>query len=200
MPLIPDWNTLLEGCHRDDPVAREHLFAGLRVRLLTIAQYRLRGISVGTLEDLVQGTLEVVVERIGTIESNPHLYALQILRNKIGDHLRTRSRRHEQTLNPTDWEDSDQPGTTEGLTLADPDAAGFETRVEKQEIVDRIRHAIGKLSPICKALFLALLEGRAINEVWELAAAADTRLTRSTFDKRLFDCRKRLRALVGDVI
>ena len=86
------------------------------------------------------------------------------------------------------------------MSLADPDAGSFETKIETSELVQRIRQAIHKLSPICQALFLAMLEGRNINEVWELAVATDSRLTRSTFDKRLFDCRKRLRAIVGENI
>lgn len=195
--MAQDWDELLDACRRDDRNAREELFSALRVRLLTVAQYRLRGTSSELLEDLVHGTLTLVVERIATIESNPHLYALQILRNKIGDHLRTSGRRLEQSLNPTDWDDAEESGNTASVTLADPDATSFEKRVETSEIVEKIRRAIHKLSPICQALFVALLEGRTINEVWELAESTNSRLSRSTFDKRLFDCRKRLRALVG---
>lgn len=195
--MAQDWNALLDACRRDDRHAREELFSLLRVRLLTVAQYRLRGTSSELLEDLVHGTLTLIVERIATIESNPHLYALQILRNKIGDHLRASGRRLEQSLSPTDWDDAEESGNTSSVTLADPDATSFEHRVETSEIVERIRRAIHKLSPICQALFVALLEGRTINEVWELAESTNSRLSRSTFDKRLFDCRKRLRALVG---
>jgi DNA-directed RNA polymerase specialized sigma24 family protein len=147
----------------------------------------------------VHGTLALVVERIATIESNPHLYALQILRNKIGDHLRTRSRRLEQTLNVTDSDEFEKAGTAGEAILADPEATSFQTRIETLEIVERIRQAIHKLSPICQALFLALLEGRTINEVWELTESTEPKLSRSTFDKRLFDCRKRLRTLVGEI-
>jgi len=193
-----DWNALLNACRHGDNDSREQLFSALRVRLLTIAQYRLRGTSTEQLEDLVHGALAVVVERVATIESNPHLYALQILRNKIGDHLRAKGRRLEQPLNVTGSDDSDEAGVPAGMTLADPEATEFQTRIETTEVVERIRQAIHKLSPICQALFLALLEERTINEVWELTESTEPKLSRGTFDKRLFDCRKRLRALVGE--
>jgi RNA polymerase sigma factor (sigma-70 family) len=194
---VEDWNALLIACHHDDPAARERLFTALRVRLLTIAQYRLRGTTAEILEDLVHGSLTLVIERIAAIESNPHLYALQILRNKIGDYLRTRSRRLEQPLNPTDWEGDEESGRTTEVMVADPEAEDLEIKIESSEAVETIRRAIKRLTPICQALFLGLLEGRSINEVWELAQSENPRLSRSTFDKRLFDCRKRLRALVG---
>ena len=193
-----DWNALLDASRGGATVARDQLFSALRVRLLTIAQYRLRGTSKEVLEDLVHGALTVVIERIATIESNPHRYALQILRNKIGDHLRTKGRRLELPLNVTDSDDSEEAGIADRVTLADPEATSFQTKIETSEVVERIRRAIHKLSPICQALFLALLEGRTINEVWELAESTVPNFSRSTFDKRLFDCRKRLRALVGE--
>ena len=195
-----DWNALLKACRHDDTVAREQLFSALRVRLLMIAQYRLRGVSTEVIEDLVHITLSVVIERIATIESNPHLYALQILRNKIGDYLRGRARKSEQTLSATGAEDGDGSGDIQNAVLADPGATSFVTRVENIDIVQIIRRAIRQLTPICQALFLALLEERSVNEVWELAQTSEPKLARSTFDKRLFDCRKRLRVLVGNAV
>ena len=195
-----DWNALLNGCQRGDILSRERLFLELRVRLLTVTQYRLRGVPKEVTEDLVQNTLILVTERLSSIESNPQLYALQILRNKIGDYLRSRTRRTEQTLSATGFEENDDGGEHQDVTLADPDAEAFQTRIEGAEIVQKIRRAVGKLTPICQALFAALLEERSVSEVWELAQTLEPKLMRSTFDKRLFDCRKRLRVLVGNAV
>jgi RNA polymerase sigma factor (sigma-70 family) len=195
-----DWNGLLDACRLNDAFAREQLFKALRVRLVTITQYRLRGVSKEVIEDLVQNTLTLVIERITAIDSNPQLYALQILRNKIGDHLRGRARRTDQSLSPTGYDAGDEPGEIQDTTLADPESVAFETHVESAEIVQTIRRAIRKLTPICQALFAALLEQRSINEVWELAQETEPGLNRSAFDKRLFDCRKRLRVLIGNAL
>ena len=166
--MNPDWDTLLDDCRHGDARAREQLFSFLRVRLLSIAQYRLRGVSTEVIEDLVQNTLTLVVERIAAIESNPHLYALQTLRNKIGDFLRSRARRVEQSINVTGG-DGDESADLQDVSLADPDSVSFETGVENAEIVAVIRRAVHRLTPICLALFAALLEDRSVSEFWDLA-------------------------------
>jgi hypothetical protein len=66
----------------------------------------------------------------------------------------------------------------------------------RQEVQDVIR-AIDKLNPFCRAVFKGIIEGLPISEIWGSIRQIDPKLSRSAFDKRIFDCRRKLRLLMA---
>jgi DNA-directed RNA polymerase specialized sigma24 family protein len=196
MGLQPDYNLLLQQIRHGDSDARERLFAQLEVRLRTILKYRLQGWPEEELDDVLQDTLLVVSEKLEQVESNPDHYALNVLRNKIGNRIVRRRRREYLSLDPTGSpERGDEDGGNTTMVLADPES-DFSAAPD-HDTANRIRRAVGRLSPLCQALFTALLENLSVAETWEFFGRAETGLQRSTFDKRLFDCRRKLRQLVA---
>ncbi len=195
-----DYNDSLRKCKSGNVGAREDLFRHLRVRLLSILKYRLRGWPTEEIEDILQDTMTVLAEKLDQVESNPDLFALDILRNKIGNRVNRRRRRIEVSLHPTDSSDDREKGrdfdSATSLIASDTDLAGMES----EDIAEAIRHAIWKLSPLCQALFAALLDNRSVADTWELMQHTEQGLPRSTFDKRLFDCRKKLRKLLAHTL
>ncbi len=190
-----DYNTLLEDCRKGDSSARERLFGGLRVRLGLILKYRLRGWPAEDLDDILQETLMVVAEKLEHIESTPDLFALDVLRKKIGNRLASRQRKSVVSLAPSDGETESEAEVA--YRHANQTSDEEFALVESADIAEMIRRAIRRLSPLCQMLFAALLENLSVARTWELMHAAQGSLHRSTFDKRLFDCRKRLRQLLA---
>ena len=82
--LADQMNLLLEKARGGDARARERLFTLLRPGLLLMARARLRGGLAGWIEDAVQETLLVVARKLNTIRDQPHVYAAEVLRNKVG--------------------------------------------------------------------------------------------------------------------
>ena len=80
-----DWNGLLAKAKSGDQGSVDQLYKELNVRLQSVIQYRLWGWSKEDLDDIVQNTLMVFCEKLNQIESNPHYFALNIMRNKVGD-------------------------------------------------------------------------------------------------------------------
>lgn len=192
----PDYTTLLHQANQGDPAARERLFTLLEVRLRTILKYRLQGWPPEELEDVLQDTLLVVSEKLPQLESNPDYFALNVLHHKIGSRIIRRRRRTFLSLNPTGTpEPAGAEGESGSLVLADPES-DF-TIAQDSDAALTIRRAIGRLSPLCQALFTALLENLSVAETWEYFSRSEAMLQRSTFDKRLFDCRRKLRQLVA---
>src|ERR1051326_9495097 len=70
---------------------REHLFAGVRPRLLRLA--RLRGVAPDALEDVVQETLLVAWKKFDTLDSPEHaqFWLDEICRNICSRYLRASS-------------------------------------------------------------------------------------------------------------
>jgi RNA polymerase sigma factor (sigma-70 family) len=195
MDNTTDYNSLLLLSRAGDTRAREQLFSALQVRLRTILKYRLRGWSEEELDDVLQDTLLVVVEKLDQVESNPDYFALNVLRNKIGNRI-IRHRRHLQvSLDPTGSNDEREEEGSVIDALASPD--DNVAVLESDATAEVIRCAIGRLSPLCQALFTALLENLSVAETWDLFHATQQNLQRSAFDKRLFDCRRKLRRLTA---
>lgn len=187
-----DWNELLQRSKDGDHTLRERLFSELWVRLRAVAQYRLRGWDAADLDDVVQNALLVVHEKLQDIAENPHHFALNVLRNKIGDALRARAGGRTVTIREERGDDED----FSSLQLAAPDP-DLDAAIDRHQLMRRIVEVLPKLSKFCQAFFLASLEGQSVGEVWDLALAGEPTLKRSAFDKRLFDCRMRLRQLLG---
>jgi DNA-directed RNA polymerase specialized sigma24 family protein len=194
--MTPDVNSLLINSKRGDSAAREELFRHLHVRLRMILKYRLRGWPAEDLDDVLQDTLTVVAERLLEIEAYPDIFALHVLRNKIGNRISVRRRRTYVSLHPTGGDDLDaqSDAAVSGLSRAAP--AELEHDPAINETAEAVRRAVHLLSPLCQALIVALLERRSVSETWEYFYDADHSLKRSTYDKRLFDCRRKLRQLL----
>lgn len=192
-----DWDGLLRRAQEGDGDSRNDLCERIKVRLGLILQYRLWGWSPEEHEDILQDTLVVFLQKLDQIKSNPQHYALAILRNKIGDALRTQKR----GMGVDSYEDyppAAQVSVEAPTGNTAPTGSDFRDELEAKELKDQIRGAIKNLSLFCQTLFLAILEDRTIGDVWQLSQKAEPNLQRATFDKRVFDCRRRLRKLMKD--
>lgn len=191
------WDDLLRKSKTGDSSAENTLFCELEVRLRPVLQYRLWGRSHADLDDIIQETLMTFKEKINQIESNPHQYAYTILRNKIGDALRD-AKRHINILLQSDESENGRRRAhlAEREIHQSEIGTDFSTELERTDMVERLRDAILKLSDFCQTFFLAMLEGKSVQDVWKLFNKLEPNLQRSTFDKRIFDCRRKLKDLV----
>lgn len=196
----PDFNALLRASKSGDTGARERLFRHLQVRLRPILKYRLWGWPVEELEDILQDALLVVAEKLDQVESNPHYFALDVLRKKIGGSISRHHRRVHLSIDPTGTDEERGERGAAASPAALPSHEIDVAALESADTAEAIRKAIGRLSPLCQALFTALLENRSVAETWELFGGTEKGLRRSTFDKRLFDCRRKLRQLLAGSI
>jgi DNA-directed RNA polymerase specialized sigma24 family protein len=192
-------NELLARAQNDEADATNELCRILLVRLRPILQSRLWGWPAADLEDILQNTLLVFVEKLKQVSDNPQYVALAILRNKIGDALRNARKTPDVRLSATDATDTDGSDQTEdwSITLTDPES-DFAERIGSRQALERLRAAIFRLPNFCRTFFTAMLENRTIMEVWELFQECEPGLKRSAFDKRIFDCRQRLRRMIGE--
>lgn len=191
-----NWNGLLGAARRGDETAVNELFRQVEVRLRRVAGYRLWGEPREEIEDLIQNTLLVFAEKWSGIETNPHLFAVQILHNKIYHLLRDRKNKRNLPLASGSVSEDPDESRNEDVQLVD-ESVDIEGEIATREMVGRIKTALLKLGPLCRKLFLALFEERTIGEIWQVFQEAEPNLKRATFDKRVFDCRKRLRAEVA---
>jgi len=194
-----DWDGLLKRAQSGDEESQNDLCGKIRVRLGPILQYRLWGWPAEDYEDILQDTLTVFLQKLDEIKSNPHLYALRVLRNKIGEALRTQNKWVRSEL----FEDRSPIGVVAGGGVAgrETTAGGdFTEELETKDLVNYISQAIKRLALFCQTIFLAILENQTIGEVWQLFRQVEPNLKRSTFDKRIFDCRQKLKQLVKDEI
>ena len=115
--------------------------------------------------------------------------------------LRCHKSTREVSLEPSEAKDglTDIPTPIETISN-DDERRDFTQEIENKELNDKIRIAIKKMSTFCKTFFLAVLEDQPISEIWDCFQQAEPDLSRSTFDKRIFDCRKRLRFLLKGVV
>lgn len=141
------------------------------------------------LDDILQNTLLVVAEKLDQPDMNPPRFALTVLRNKIGDALRAHAAGRRMQSMDAHREADDRPSLP-GFAAEVPDPG---EAIDRGMLAARIREAIKKLSKFCQGFFLSALEGRDVGEFWELALQTEPKLKRSAFDKRVFDCRQRLR-------
>ena len=194
-----DWDGLLKRAQAGDAGSQNDLCGKIKVRLGPILQYRLWGWPPEEYEDILQDTLVVFLQKLDQIDSNPHRYALEILRYKIGDALRT----HKRGIAQGSYEGHAPVEEVPVKEMAGNTAQArgdFTGELEAKDLADYIREVIKKLSLFCQTFFLAILEDRTIGEVWQLSQEVEPNLHRSAFDKRIFDCRRRLRKLIKDQI
>ncbi|TKJ36567.1 hypothetical protein CEE37_14905 [candidate division LCP-89 bacterium B3_LCP] len=196
-----NWNNLLKKVRRGDQSAKDDLFRKLAVRLHPIIKYRLRGQSSEDIEDILQDTMVIFSEKINLIESDPDTYVLQILRNKIGNFYQRMRRRKNVTIQTdSQAEIHHRASFRERIVTTIKEKSSFLAEIESEDLSNYIRTAIKRLPVFCQTFFLAILDGRRVQEVWELYRKLEPELQRNAFDKRVFDCRKKLMDLVSDQI
>ena len=129
-----DWNKLLVQAKQGDKSAEEELFSNLRVSLRPLVESKLRRWSLDDQQDILQETLITFWQKRDIVTSNPHLYAREILRNKIGHALRSHKQRRSISIEP---DDSYNAQVVEGEIEQTLHEQGTEDRVvaeiEKQE-------------------------------------------------------------------
>jgi RNA polymerase sigma factor (sigma-70 family) len=169
------------GVARDSDV--QAWLTALRQRLQDVAGRR---VEVDALEDVVQDTLRVVLERIHAGDgpgSRPSLaWCFQTLRNVIGDHYR-RSRRTRGR----------RADLAEGVDIpaGDPDPIEAFGAAEIVEVVEQALEAMAARDGGC-ARYLRQL-GAGIRPA-ELARAE--RVSEAVLYRRVYRCRQKLRALL----
>ena len=191
-------NQLLTQAKRGDRAALDGLCHALEERLRVIIQSWLWRWSRPDREDILQDTLLIIVEKYDKIEDNPHQFALQVMRNKVGDALRHARAVGMVSVNFSGGVESGSAAVSESAALSEADPEGtYGGRIDGSAMLEDIHAAIVHLPRFCKLFVVAMLEGKAVSEVWELAQHAEPRLTRSAFDKRIFVCRRQLREVIG---
>lgn len=177
-----DWDSLLLEAKSGDQNCQNELIKALSVRLRLFIKYRCCGWSPEDQEDILQETLEVFWHKLDSISDHPERYAHKILLNKIGNELQ--KRRGKYRALPETIGDHNTTFIDESLDVV--------TRIEQQENKNKFVVAIKRLSPYCRTLFMGLLEGKSICEMWEAFSSSDLGLTRSAFDTRNKRCRDKL--------
>ena len=180
------WNQLLKSAQEGDTNALNDLCKKIRERLEPILQYRLMGLSIIIeSDDILQETLKTFYEKINCIEDNPQHYAHEILRNKIGDAIRYYRKKGELT---------DPIAEHKSISTKDQ----FHQKSDILIQMDFFIKMIKRLFPFCQLFFTGILEEKSVKEIWEICKKTEPRLTRSAFDKRIFNCRRQLKKLTRD--
>jgi RNA polymerase sigma factor (sigma-70 family) len=194
---LPDWDDLLKGSQQGDQQSLTTLFKQLTVTLMRIIQYRLRGWSIADQEDILQETLITFSSKLDSLESNPHKYAAQILRNKIGDAYRRQRWGQKISI------DADLEGMPKGLQHDIEEALSqygqgdsLQEQIDHRDLIKTIKKAIKQLSMFCQTFFLGTLEQKDRDEIFTVLQTMEPTLSRGTFRKRVFECRLKLKALI----
>lgn len=197
-----DIEALLSRAKSGDEAGLDELCGIVRVRLLGLVRFKVRGWSREDHEDLVQETLTIFVRDLPKIEHSPLTYAHAILQKRIWNELDKARRHREVSLDARSSSDGggDSADAFGGRLLGD-DSVNVADDVERKLQLERVWRAIQSLHhEFCKPLLTALMEGYEIGELWERFHKLDPRLSRNTFYKRVFDCRKRLWAILGGAL
>lgn len=190
---------LTRSAQGGNQAALNELCRELEVRLGAIVKHKIWWWPKEDQDDVLQVTLTLFVEKLHQINENPCAYAVQILSYHIGNEIQKRRRRQGQIVGietngrEDDYSGSAAPSAQRYLASDDDPARATESR-EQFEIVVR---AIDKLRPFCRTVFKGMIEELTLSELWEAVKEAEPGLSRPTFDKRIFDCRKRLRHLLS---
>jgi RNA polymerase sigma-70 factor (ECF subfamily) len=159
---------------------RDEALALLRERIVAFAASRTGRTAA---EDLAQDVLVVLEEKYREVTEPTELVplAMQILRFRMASWRRRQQRRGEASA-----------VSPEEIDLADP-GPGPEAHAQRQELLDRLTHALPTMGERCRELFRLKLLGRSFAEIAEEMDAGSIN-TVYTWDLR---CRKRLMQLVG---
>ena len=192
-------DALLRRAKSGDNAGLDELCRVIRVRLLSLIRFKVRGWSREDYEDIVQDTLTIVVRDLHKIDHSPLIYAHAVLQKRIWNEMDRARRQREVSLDRGSQDDvsADSADALDPGALRDQstDVAG---EVERKLDVERVWHGIQSLNhEFCKPLLTAIMEGYEIGELWERFSKLDSSLNRNTFYKRVFDCRKRLWAILG---
>lgn len=187
---------LVDAAVKGDREALNKLIETLTIRLRSVVKHRVGWWPEQEQEDLIQSTLVVFVEKLGDIRSNPCAFIVQILSNRIGNELQKKRRRRDVSIvNGSDSDEFAMPGVLSLTHSPELAADASPERLHQQLEIQVIIRAIDRLSPFCRTVFKGIIEGLAIGDIWADLSAIEPSLTRNAFDKRIFECRKRLRLL-----
>lgn len=193
-----DWNGTLAEAQQGSVRARDQLFSALLENCRRILHYRMRGASDSDKNDVLQTTMLTVTEKFDSIRDNPQYFALSVLQNKLHHYYRSIKVKHSR------FADSPQSSLERGEEFFDKNEPAAEVdllaQAEAGDLHKRIQVALRQLSPFCRELFLALLQGWNVDDAWARCFEYEPKLSRGTFNKRVFDCRRRLRALTGSEV
>jgi DNA-directed RNA polymerase specialized sigma24 family protein len=191
-------DALLMRAKSGDNAGLEKLCGAVRVRLLGLVRFKMRGWSREDHEDLVQETLTIFSRDVRKIENNPLIYAHAILQKRIWNELDKVRRNREVSLDRRMPEEHfDDPAGARDEHLLEDNSADVADEVERKDKLERVWQAIQSLNhEFCKPMLTAMMEGYDIGELWLRFSELDSRLNRNTFYKRVFDCRKRLWAML----
>ena len=187
---------LVKLTQQGDQQAAAQLFAHLSVRLKVVVKHKLWGWSTDDQNDLIQATLATFVEKIQEVIENPSAFVVQILSNKIGNELRVRRSRQYVSVASDIVTNHELPeGATSSRSVVLASTVKADTGIESSEELALVVRAIDNLRPFCRAVFKGMIEGMYVSEIWDALRLTEPGLTRSAFDKRIFDCRKQLKRL-----
>jgi DNA-directed RNA polymerase specialized sigma24 family protein len=198
-PEYPDLDLLLKRAKSGDQTGMDELCGVVRVRLMGLVRFKVRGWSREDHEDLVQETLAILIRDLHKIENNPLAYAHAILQKRVWNEMDRARRTREVSLDDrTSETDAGQSGASANERLLHDHSADVADEVERRIRVERVWLAVQSLShDFCRPLLTAIMEGYEIGELWERFRKLEPGLTRNTFYKRVFDCRRRLWAVLG---
>lgn len=189
---------LFQRAKAGDEASLTSLYSIVRVRLLALTRYKVRSWSREDHEDLVQETMAIFSRDLQKIEHNPLIYAHSILQKRIWNEMDKAHRSRQASLEPFTSGNSkdDQPNIADSSFMQDG-SVDIERDIEDKERVERVWQAIQSLNhEFCKPLLTGIIQGLEVSELWEKFSELDPNLSRNTFYKRVFDCRKRLLAIL----
>lgn len=184
---------LLNKAKSGNREATEDFCRVIQVRLAEIAKHKVWWLPQEDREDLVQSAIITILEKLATIDTNPAAFALQVFRNLTGNLIQARNRRKNVSIKDdvTRTDSTDPADLESGVILSgesDPESS-YHARLELQSVVA----AFEKLSDFCRLFFKGVIANYSVGELFETAVRREPNLSRSAFDKRVFDCRKKLR-------
>ncbi len=189
---------LLQEAKGSSEPALNELCRIVMVRLRPIVEYRLRGWPKEDQQDLLQNTIMTFCDKLPIIQDNPIAVALGILRNKIGNELQSIRRKNTVALEADESEDeSREKSVGLGRVSLDRQEEDIHDAMDRRARAQKIVQAIAQLQEFCRTVLIGLLQGYAISEIWERMQRSEPDLRRGTFDKRIFDCKKKLKTVLG---
>ena len=178
---------------------KEHLFQGVRPRLLRLA--RLRGVAPDALEDVVQETLLVAWKKFDSLDSPDHaqLWLDEICRNICLRHLRASSQDASRRLVFSDvflGSEADEPEEPLAASTPDPRAIDPAEALSREDLFQLLRQALKLLPEQAREA----VEMYYLRELPQREAAVRLGLSISALETRLHRARQQLRQILnGDL-